>query len=123
MREYKSSGANAYRKCMARLSATKSAGKWLPRLERLVLKRNLDEFEKWVILTLIGCIISVDIIKAAGLQNRYRDPLTVGEMLAANCEDLRQQIKYRKYFYKTGTLVKVEYFHWVLNYPNDSMID
>merc|ERR1719295_960778 len=91
---------------MARLSATKSAGKWLPRLERLVLKRNLDEFEKWVILTLIGCIISVDIIKAAGLQNRYRDPLTVGEMLAANCEDLRQQIKYRKYFYKTGTLVK-----------------
>ena len=54
----------------------------------------------------MGCIISVDIIKGAGLQNRYRDPLTVGEMLAANCEDLRQQIKYRKYFYKTGTLVK-----------------
>jgi len=106
VREYKSSGANAYKKCMARLAATKQHGKWLPRLERLVVKRNLDEFEKWVILTLIGCIISVDIIKAAQLQNRYRDPLTVGDMLAANCEDLRQQIEYRKYFYKTGTLVK-----------------
>ena len=51
VREYRSSAANAYKKCVARLSATKQHGKWLPRLERLVVKRNLDEFEKWVILT------------------------------------------------------------------------
>merc|ERR1719295_1280644 len=91
---------------MARLSATKQHGKWLPRLERLVVKRGLDEFEKWVILTLVGCIISVDIIKAAGLQNRYRDAMTVGEMLGCNCKDLRSQILHRRYFYKTATLVK-----------------
>ena len=94
---------------MARVEVTKQNQRWLPRLERLVIKRNLEEFEKWVILTLIGCIISVDIIKAAGLQNRYRDAMTVGEMLGANCKDLREQIKHRKYFYKTATLVKSMY--------------
>eukprot|EP01084_Bolivina_argentea_P150496 262825_1 len=105
LRELRSSEKNAYKKCVARIEITKQ-GKWLPRLERLVIKRHLDEFEKWVILTLIGCIISVDIIKSAGLQNRYRDAMTVGEMLGANCLDLRAQIKHRKYFYKTATLVK-----------------
>ena len=106
LRELRSQESSAYKKCIARIEVTKQNQKWLPRLERLVIKRNLEEFEKWVILTLIGCIISVDIIKAAGLQNRYRDAMTVGEMLGANCSDLREQIKHRKYFYKTATLVK-----------------
>eukprot|EP01083_Nonionella_stella_P096037 269781_1 len=108
LRELRSSEKSAYKRCVARIEVTKQStkNKWLPRLERLVIKRNLDQFEKWVILTLIGCIISVDIIKAAGLQNRYRDAMTVGEMLAANCTDLREQIKHRKYFYRTATLVR-----------------
>ena len=106
LRELRSQESSAYKKCVARIEVTRQNQKWLPRLERLVQKRNLEDFEKWVILTLIGCIISVDIIKAAGLQNRYRDAMTVGEMLGANCNDLREQIKHRKYFYKTATLVK-----------------
>ena len=106
IRELRSSETSAYKKCMARIEVTRANKKWLPRLERLVIKRGLDEFEKWVILTLIGCIISVDIIKAAGLQNRYRDAMTVGEMLGANCKDLREQIEHRKYFYKNAALVK-----------------
>ena len=80
IRELRSQENSAYRRCVARVEVTRQNQKWLPRLERLVIKRNLEEFEKWVILTLIGCIISVDIIKAAGLQNRYRDAMTVGEM-------------------------------------------
>eukprot|EP00485_Elphidium_margaritaceum_P014580 CAMPEP_0202732188 /NCGR_PEP_ID=MMETSP1385-20130828/187527_1 /ASSEMBLY_ACC=CAM_ASM_000861 /TAXON_ID=933848 /ORGANISM="Elphidium margaritaceum" /LENGTH=1162 /DNA_ID=CAMNT_0049398495 /DNA_START=24 /DNA_END=3510 /DNA_ORIENTATION=- len=106
LRELRSQESSAYKKCQARLEMTKQQKKWLPRLERLVIKRNLEEFEKWVILTLVGCIISVDIIKAAGLQTRYRDAMTVGEMLGANCQDLRDQIEHRRYFYKTATLVK-----------------
>ena len=36
---------------------TKQAGSWIPRLERMVQSRNLSDFEKSVILTLIGTVI------------------------------------------------------------------
>ena len=36
---------------------TKQAGSWVPRLERMVQSRNLSDFEKSVLLTLIGSVI------------------------------------------------------------------
>jgi hypothetical protein len=88
LRELESQEKQAYRKCIARLQVTKDANSngdnWIPRLERLAIARNLDEFERWVILTLVGCVISVKIMKAAGVSPRYRESITVGEMLAAN---------------------------------------
>ena len=45
------------KKCMKRLALTKQAGSWIPRLERMVVSRNLCDFEKNVLLTLIGSVI------------------------------------------------------------------
>ena len=39
------------------LQMTKQAGSWIPRLERMVQSRNLSNFEKSVLLTLIGSVI------------------------------------------------------------------
>ena len=39
------------------LQMTKQAGSWIPRLERMVQSRNLSNFEKSVLLTLIGGVI------------------------------------------------------------------
>ncbi|ETO16690.1 AAA ATPase, partial [Reticulomyxa filosa] len=130
LRELKNKEKQAYKKCMARLQATigeshlnsnsnsnsnsnlnasnSNTNRWCPRMEQLVQNRQLQDFERWIVLTLVGCILSVDILKAA---QRQQEPFTVGEMLAIHCEDLRSQIACRKYFYKSARLVKEDIMH------------
>ena len=36
---------------------TKEAGPWMPRMERMVQSRGLCEFEKKIVITLIGSVI------------------------------------------------------------------
>ena len=45
------------KRCTKRLALTKQAGSWIPRLERMVQSRKLCDFEKNVLLTLIGSVI------------------------------------------------------------------
>lgn len=45
------------KRCTKRLVLTKQAGSWMPRLERMVQSRNLCDFEKNVLLMLIGSVI------------------------------------------------------------------
>ena len=45
------------KRCTKRLALTKQVGSWIPRLERMVQSRNLCDFEKNVLLTLIGSVI------------------------------------------------------------------
>jgi hypothetical protein len=44
-------------KLSRRLELTVSRGAWLPRIERLVQLRNLDSFEKNILLTLLGKVL------------------------------------------------------------------
>lgn len=39
------------------LQLTRQAGSWIPRLERMVTSRGLSDFEKSILLSLIGMII------------------------------------------------------------------
>lgn len=88
-------------KATKRLELTKKASKWLPRVERMVLARNLDSFEREVLLALIACHISPK-MHAIG----HRNGMEVGTLLRAFCKNFQEQVKYRKYFYKNATLVK-----------------
>lgn len=78
---------------------------WVPRLERMVQSRNLCEFEKNVLLTLIGSILqptkfnNID----AHISNNH---VMVGELLRIFCSGLEEQIQHRKYFYKSSSLVR-----------------
>ena len=84
---------------------------WLPRMEGLAERLSLDEFEKMVVLTLVGSVISQDVRKAMksgslqGFGGGGRG-VDVGTLLGVHCDTLEQQIKSRRYFYKMGKLVK-----------------
>lgn len=52
-------------KCEKRLKLTFDQGTWIPRLERLAKMRNLEEFDKWILIMLVGGVISQE-IKSAG---------------------------------------------------------
>ena len=56
-REAESKAKVQEKKCAKRLALTKQSGSWIPRLERMVQSRNLCEFEKNVLLMLIGSVI------------------------------------------------------------------
>ena len=46
---------------------TKKAGGWIPRLERMVQSRGLCQFEKQVLLTLIGFVIQPTMVRKCSL--------------------------------------------------------
>jgi len=101
--------ANSYcRKVKAREVATRQAGGFIPRVMVLKDMRNLDEFEKLIILTLVGGILSTDVIRAnsTGRSANVGETFTVGRMLGIHCKGLKSQIMNRRYFYKNATLVK-----------------
>ena len=81
-RDLKSKENQAYRKCLARIEQTKNQNIELPRMKKLISVHNLDEFEKWVVLTLLGSVLSVDVMKALGrgLFDRTGN-VTFGQML------------------------------------------
>jgi SpoVK/Ycf46/Vps4 family AAA+-type ATPase len=90
--------------CERRLEMTRAGGGWLPRLERLVDTRGLVPFEKLVLITLVGAHISADIMQELG--GRYRLGLHVADLIQLLLDGLQEQISHRRYFYRSGTLVK-----------------
>lgn len=66
--------------------------------------RKLCEFEKNVLLSLIGLVIQPSKFKN---QDRYNNnnPAEIGELLHLFCANLEEEIAHRKYFYKSGFLV------------------
>jgi SpoVK/Ycf46/Vps4 family AAA+-type ATPase len=94
------------RKCDLRLQATRDAGARLPRLERLAESRGLEEFEKRILLTLVGARISYDVQKALEISGP-RDGLgDVKAILDLWCSSLEERISRRRHFYKNATLVR-----------------
>ncbi|OGG56954.1 MAG: hypothetical protein A3F84_15585 [Candidatus Handelsmanbacteria bacterium RIFCSPLOWO2_12_FULL_64_10] len=88
-------------RCEGRLNRTRSTGSWLPRLERIAAARHLDAFEKTVLLTLTGGIVSPDIRKAV-----HGSCFEVGQLLEILCSNLQERIQGRRHFYRNGTLVR-----------------
>ncbi len=66
--------------------------------------RKLCDFEKNVLLTLIGCVIQQSKFMNYS-QDCSNNCATVGEMLRLLCNTLEEQIEHRKYFFKSGSLV------------------
>lgn len=93
------------RKCQYRMELTRKAGDWLPRLERLCRDRGYGEFEKNILLLMVGAHISPRIME--GIRTKC------GTLKIINMfnDDLQSQIEARKYFYKSSRLVRDGIIH------------
>ena len=68
----------------------------------MIRSRNLCDFEKNVLLTLIGGTLQPNKIAYGG----GGDPVMVRDLLQMFCSSLEEQIEHRKYFYKSSSLVR-----------------
>lgn len=92
-----------------RLSKTKQVDEFVPRLELLVSKLKLVHFERMVILTLVGSVLSQSIRKTlrSDPSSAYETGITVAKLLRVHCQgDLKEEIKTRSFFYRNATLVR-----------------
>jgi hypothetical protein len=80
---------------------------WLPRLERLALACKLDEFEKVVLLTLVGGVISQDIssLNYDFMTGQRNSGFTVGGLLQLFCKGFQEEIKARHAFLSSSSCV------------------
>mmetsp|Transcript_55125 Transcript_55125/g.109460 ORF Transcript_55125/g.109460 Transcript_55125/m.109460 type:complete len:1218 (-) Transcript_55125:466-4119(-) len=97
-----------------RLSQMTEAGQRLPRLERLASALSLCEFEKNVIVSMIGQAIaprSIGLMGGGGSggyggSQSPSKTMQVEVLLRAFSHSLQQQIEHRKYFYKSAVLTR-----------------
>jgi len=108
LRELSAQERTALRRCQERLSLTKDAIDCL-RIERLRHLLGLSSFEVWVIITLIGGIISQDVRKI-GSSSRFGQgtvSFEVGTLLGTHCpDDLKTQMMNRRTFYRQAPLLR-----------------
>ena len=83
----------------------------MPRLERLAELRKLDKFEKNVLLTLTGCMVSQNLRDSNQRDSVFRHNLSIGMLVGLFCEGLEEQIRTRVYFYKNSRLVRSDGLH------------
>ena len=71
----------------------------------MVQSRKLCNFEKKVLLTLIGSVIQPNKFTSynSGISSNVAQ---VGDLLRIFCSGLEEQIQHRKYFYKSASLVR-----------------
>ncbi|KAL6053112.1 AAA domain-containing protein [Balamuthia mandrillaris] len=97
-------------KCEKRVAMTvaRNSGKWLPRLERLALRLNLEPFERLILLTLVANVISPKISPDASRYHRSTNVqnFSVGALLSTFCNSFEEELKNRSYFYKNARLVR-----------------
>eukprot|EP01059_Diplonema_ambulator_P031139 TRINITY_DN5641_c1_g1_i1.p1 TRINITY_DN5641_c1_g1~~TRINITY_DN5641_c1_g1_i1.p1 ORF type:complete len:1094 (+),score=379.18 TRINITY_DN5641_c1_g1_i1:332-3283(+) len=93
-----------------RMAKTKAAGLTLPRMEQLQRKRGFSNFEKMVLLLLVGNIMSHDVLIAANgkyvMRGDAQRECTVGYLLYVLCDSLEERVVRRKVFYKDAALLK-----------------
>ena len=81
-----------------------------PRMEELQKKRGFSNFEKMVLLLLVGNIMSHDILIAANgkyvMRGDTQRETTVGYLLYVLCETLPERVSRRKMFYKSARLLQ-----------------
>lgn len=86
-----------------RLAATRASGQWQPRVERLAQERQLDEFEKHVLVLLAGLAASMNVRHRFDQLGGYLD---VGTLLMVFFDGLEQQIRRRRHFYQHAPLIR-----------------
>jgi len=111
MRKQKNRETTMKKRIDQRLALTKQKGGWMPRMERLATALNLTHFEKNIIITMIGTAIAPSTVSfndasGFGRQQPGSTKCTVNDLLTCFCSSLEEQIKSRKYFYKSAVLVK-----------------
>eukprot|EP01065_Artemidia_motanka_P032128 TRINITY_DN39178_c0_g1_i1.p1 TRINITY_DN39178_c0_g1~~TRINITY_DN39178_c0_g1_i1.p1 ORF type:complete len:1090 (+),score=351.82 TRINITY_DN39178_c0_g1_i1:50-3319(+) len=93
-----------------RMQRTRAAGLKLPQMEELQRQRGYTNFEKMVMLLLVGNIMSHDILIAANgkyvMRGEAQRECTVGYVLYVLCEALEERISRRCVFYKTAALLR-----------------
>lgn len=107
LRELEAKERQALSKFNRRLKLTRSRSKdsWLPRLEQLVDMLGLNEFERFVVLSVAGVVLSQKVSRAFRAIHRYPPKqYDVNMLLTMNTSSLEQQIQYRKYFYPDARL-------------------
>ncbi|MCR4317406.1 MAG: ATP-binding protein [Planctomycetes bacterium] len=87
-----------------KLALTRQTGKWLPRAEILAQKRNLTEFEKQVVLFLVGLQISEEFMKSIDAYTRAH--ITVGDLISIFFSNLEEQVRSRSFFYRSSPLIR-----------------
>ncbi|CAK9109098.1 ATP-dependent zinc metalloprotease FtsH [Durusdinium trenchii] len=90
-----------------RLKLTKEAGLEVPRLEVLLQKTKLDDFEKSVVVMLVGNTLSPKIQATLNVGERrfcVNAPLQVRVILETFCRDFKEEVQKRVYFYKSSRL-------------------
>jgi len=120
-REFEGQVRQLTRKIQERLRLTRAATAdqpesvvWVPRLERILSSRQMNEFEKEVVILLVGLILlphkfSVNV--GAGVYHCRGEPVDVATILAFLSPDLASQISNRKSFYKDAVLVRDHIIH------------
>uniref|UniRef100_A0A0G4HU76 AAA+ ATPase domain-containing protein n=1 Tax=Chromera velia CCMP2878 TaxID=1169474 RepID=A0A0G4HU76_9ALVE len=99
------------------LTAAKSKGSWQPRLQRLCVALRLSTFERCVILSLVGSAIApeqMSFLRHGGMMMGMGSPrggrrtsgMSVGTLLSLFCASLDEQIRSRRFFYKSATLIR-----------------
>eukprot|EP00913_Durusdinium_trenchii_P032956 g30852.t1 len=86
---------------------------WIPRLERILSSRQMNEFEKEVVILLVGLILLPHrfLQRGAGMYHCRGEPIDVATVLALLSPDLASQIANRKSFYKDSVLVRDHIIH------------
>jgi len=108
LREFKAKLRMQQRKADKRLELTKGTKFW-PRLEKLSEIRGLDQFERSVLIALVGNVISDEFTEISVdrySRGNHGGGLTVGYLLGFLCSSLQEQVDKRAYFYKNSHLVK-----------------
>lgn len=110
LRKFKNKERLMKKKIEQRLSLSRKNGPWLPRMERLSHALALQPFEKNVIISMIGAAIAPSVVNFQGMRMGAgavgSTRCTVNDLLNCFCGSLEEQIKSRKYFYKSAILVK-----------------
>ncbi len=92
-------------RCARRLDLTRRAGRWQPRLERLGKRCRLDDFEKSAIIALLAEAISPQFSKTMRLRSGLGN---VGDLILLFAPTFEEQVRCRKYFYKSSPLLKYD---------------
>eukprot|EP01065_Artemidia_motanka_P012879 TRINITY_DN17102_c0_g2_i1.p1 TRINITY_DN17102_c0_g2~~TRINITY_DN17102_c0_g2_i1.p1 ORF type:complete len:1017 (+),score=196.23 TRINITY_DN17102_c0_g2_i1:457-3051(+) len=107
LRELRAQERAAMGRCQARLAATPSPSQTI-RVERLKQLRRLTEFETWVVITLIGGIVSQE-VRRIGSESRLSQTVSfaVGTLIGVHLpDDLHKQMAQRRSFYRQAPLVR-----------------
>eukprot|EP00040_Diaphanoeca_grandis_P018681 m.98246 g.98246 ORF g.98246 m.98246 type:complete len:1081 (+) comp27046_c0_seq1:117-3359(+) len=114
MREFEAKLRMVKNRIEHRLNLTSKAGLPMPRLQMLCSRLELDEFEKMVMVILIGHTVSPmmkeildSLAQKGGLSERFSitDSVSVKLLLHTLCNTFQEQVSSRVYFYKSSKLL------------------